>query len=106
MADPIITPDMARRLAIQQQLKSSSAEGPMLDGMRSSDLFRQEMPEGPMLSGVPAEALFKPSNPSAEGPLLDGMAADRLFRQPDRQIQMTPQGLDTHSSVICWATLR
>ena len=90
MADPIITPDMARRLAIQQQLKSSSAEGPMLDGMRSSELFRQEMPEGPMLSGVPAEALFKPSNPSAEGPLLNDMAADRLFRQPDRQIQMTP----------------
>ena len=47
----------------------SSAEGPMLDGMRASELIRQ-----------PAASTGR-ANPSAEGPLLDDMLAAELFKR-------------------------
>ena len=93
--DPRYIPPAVRPPAIP--LRDPAAEGPRLDGMRASELFRYEgAPTLPARGGMRDRSLeerglhpawrFDPNQPpSAEGPLLDDMLAAELFKRAEAQ---------------------
>tara|TARA_B100001250_G_C19785812_1_gene784068 strand:- start:206 stop:697 length:492 start_codon:yes stop_codon:yes gene_type:complete len=95
MADAIVTPDMARRLAIQQQLRAAPPEGPMLDGMPVGELFAGyadptglEMVSGPPMAQPSMNMTRADRMPEPVPPLMPAPAREVVRSQPAK-IPMT-----------------